>query len=615
VKLLVVDVDNKRLKNRLHRILERYESGRWLVVSTAATFTGPPVRVDDTFEDLYDVRNGFNERWVRYGYKEDSIALRQLDDALARSSEVYLATSPGLRGETTAWQIARYIGMPNPPRVVINDISYWGVIDAIKTARPLDLHAIEAGRARNAVDFLLLTNGTVDRARSLHCAEVLRMLVARQHEHSLTNAEQFHVTCSYRRPGKPWRFTNQWELDSEARERLNASYSCSKTRKMQLASEARLLRQAALRPHRHVVRSIDYQEVISYPPTPLRIADLLRVMSCEHAMDVQKTMSMAELLFQRGYITWPKTDSAYLCEEAVENVRGFVETCDLAPFLADQPAIAVRCRLGQEAIRPVEMVPHPSGLPLHDDAYAVYSTVFFWTILSQLKPSICIQETVVIDIDVTDRQITGEHLYVTQAGWQQAYVKASLRPLSGDYGHSTIAALQTPGKMASMVGHELELDSVDVDVEETELPWKRSLLEHEVIEHFEKNRLLRSCYLPFLFQDLCASKGIDYRWCRSEERRVLRLDDRLLLGTDTLRDAVGFDDKLCGTHALGGFEAHLNEVAHGRRDRVSFLDDFYRQFHADRQNRSKSARPAPVNRRMSSRKETPRRPIGFRSPS
>lgn len=131
MKLLIVDKPNKAIG----RILNSEEPGQWTVTVGFVYGLVPISRI-------VLPRSG---ELVRYETTEGQRqALDNIREHLREDTEVYLAAEPGLKGECHTWHLQKYLGLKNPKRVVLHEISWAGIKAALAKARPINVQLVDA---------------------------------------------------------------------------------------------------------------------------------------------------------------------------------------------------------------------------------------------------------------------------------------------------------------------------------------------------------------------------------------------------------------------------------------------------------------------------------------
>lgn len=132
-KLLIVETSH--LKKDIQDILDSQEPSQWIVTVGFVYGLIPISRI---------VLPRSGELVIYETTKGQRRALAHVHDHAREDTDVYLATGRGLKGESHAWHLQRYLGLENPKRVILHEISSEGIKAALVKARAIDVHLVKA---------------------------------------------------------------------------------------------------------------------------------------------------------------------------------------------------------------------------------------------------------------------------------------------------------------------------------------------------------------------------------------------------------------------------------------------------------------------------------------
>jgi DNA topoisomerase-1 len=234
------------------------------------------------------------------------------------------------------------------------------------------------------------------------------------------------------------------------------------------AEAERVLRD--LRSARHVVEAVEKRPRTRNPPPPLTTSDLLATASSRLGCPSEKTSQLAQSLFEKGAITYIRTDSSALADDAILDIRGYLGAHH-GRMLPDEPilaAVAPGAQAAHEAIRPTKMTRVPRAEMGFEES-ALYDLVFVRTLCSQAKPAVMDRTLVTIEPMGHPSRLSAHWSAIREAGWTE------LDP------EITIANTATPD---IQVGQELQLCGADLAGHKTRSPprfTERSLI--RFLEH------------------------------------------------------------------------------------------------------------------------------------
>ncbi len=308
---------------------------------------------------------------------------------LARNADtVYLATDLDREGEAIAWHLMEAIGGDEQryKRVVFNEITRKAVQEAFEHPGDLDMRYVEAQQARRFLDrvvgFMVSPLLWAKVARGLSAGRVqsvaVRLIVEREREIRAFIPEEY------------------WELFADTRTagedvlRLQVQKYLGKNFRPGGKDEIDTLQDELKKQSMTVVARED-KPTSSRPRPPLITSTLQQAASTRLGFGVKKTMTMAQRLYEAGYITYMRTDSTHLSEDALRMARQHIETHFGDRYLPEKP-VRYSARQGaqeaHEAIRPSDVNVTPERLQGVDrDAVRLYALIRNFFLACQMRPA------------------------------------------------------------------------------------------------------------------------------------------------------------------------------------------------------------------------------------
>lgn len=340
--------------------------------------------------------------------------ISKLKAALVQVSEVILATDPDREGETIAWHLKEALGLKEPKRVVYTEITEAAVRAAVARPRRLDSNLVGAGLCRDCLDKLVgykgsplvwaLNNGakSVGRVQSA----TLHLICQRERE-ILTFVPQdyWSVWVDYAEGFRAF-YKGMVNSPSHTRKQETQENDDTVVKKSETTESTRVLSQAEAnglvseaRNHPHKV--IEYEGKITnrQPPPPFITSTLQQAAGSRLKFAPEKTMQVAQKLYEAGLITYMRTDSVMLNPEFCASVRKWLEQND--PDNLPQKTARHRshknAQEAHEAIRPTNIF-RPSvelRVELSSDEFNLYVMIWKRAVASQCR-SAQLRKTVVI---------------------------------------------------------------------------------------------------------------------------------------------------------------------------------------------------------------------------
>jgi DNA topoisomerase I len=339
--------------------------------------------------------------------------IQQLKAAVKQVNEVVLATDPDREGETIAWHLQEALGLREPKRVVYTEITPSAVRNAIAHPRKLDANLVGAGLCRDCLDKLVgykgsplvwsLNNGakSVGRVQSA----TLHLICQREREiQSFVPQDYWSVWVDYAEGFRAFYkgTVNAPPTTPEAETEVNDDAGSSKeapesTRVLSQAEATRLVAEA--RRHPHKVVQFEGKVVNRQPPPPFITSTLQQAAGSRLKFAPEKTMQLAQKLYEAGLITYMRTDSVMLSPEFCASVRQWLEQND-PQNLPQQTAKHRNAKTAQEAheaIRPTDVFRPSTQLrvELSPDEFNLYVLIWKRAVASQCRAA-QLRKTVII---------------------------------------------------------------------------------------------------------------------------------------------------------------------------------------------------------------------------
>jgi len=474
--------------------------------------------------------------------------------ALAKTADtIYLATDLDREGEAIAWHLREVIGGDDKRyrRVVFNEITKSAITEAFKAPGELNLDRVNAQQARRFLDrvvgYMVSPLLWEKIARGLSAGRVqsvaVRLVVEREREIRAFVPEEFwEIWADTLTPGREALRLEVARQGGEAFKPVNE--------KQAMAAVA-LLQKAA-----YTVAKREDKPTRSRPSAPFITSTLQQAASTRLGFSVKKTMTLAQRLYEAGHITYMRTDSTNLSQDALEAVRDFVYERFGKQYLPAKP-ISYSSKEGaqeaHEAIRPSDVKAKPGSLEgLEKDAERLYELIWRQFVACQM----------------TDAEYTSTSLTVAAGDFE---LRTRGRILRFD-GYTKVMSATAKDKEDIVlpdvaVGEKLNLQTLDPKQHFTK-PVAR-YTEASLVRELEKRGIGRPSTYAAIISTI-------------QERGYVRLENRRFYAekmgdivTDRLTENFS---NLMDYDFTAALEAQLDEVAEGHEDWKAVLDRFYDDF-------------------------------------
>jgi len=495
--------------------------------------------------------------------------LSDLRQAVKQADAVYIATDPDREGETIGWHLQQELRLKNPHRVVYSEITPQAVRAAIAHPRSLNQSLIAAGRARDCLDKLVGYKG------SKHV--VWRLNIGAKSMGRVQSAT-LHLLCTREKEIQAFKSQDYWSVWVEYREGFKAFYRAKlnanagsdpaatgevvddategkesqESDKVTSQAEAdRLVEIARSNPHQVV--TIEGKVAHQSPPPPFITSSLQQAAGAKLRFSPDKTMKVAQSLYEAGHITYMRTDSVTLAEPFCVAVRQYLQQHDPTnvPNQTTRHRAVKGAQEAHEAIRPTDVNRSPAQLQASADETKLYELIWNRAVASQCCPA-RLRKTRV----------------VTKSGSVQWEAKGQVVEFAGytRYWNNLSADTQLP---VLQQGQPLTLKQADSEKKQTQPPPRYT--EPKLVQLMERQGIGRpSTYAPTI-------KTL-------KEREYVQVDKGKLqptaLGMELDRNLEKLLPELIQPEFTAQMESALDAIAQGKQDWQGYLTDWHRTYFA-----------------------------------
>ncbi len=398
-----------------------------------------------------DVDHGFTPLYVVTADKKATI--KSLKAKLADADELLLATDGDREGEAIAWHLLQELKPKVPARrMVFHEITPQAIADAVANPRDLDTDLVDAQETRRILDRLygyevspVLWRKVMPRLSAGRVQSVAtRLVVDRERERiSFVPASYWDVdaTLDAGPTATPSTFTARLTAVGGTRVAQGRDFTAGGTLRGTLVHLDQVAAEtvaSAVRGADVTVTSVDAKPYTRRPYAPFRTTTLQQEAGRKLGFTAQRTMSVAQDLYEGGWITYMRTDSVTLSETAIAAARAAVLSLYGPSYLPPKPRVyASKVKNAQEAheaIRPAgEVFQTPAETGLSGDQRRLYELVWMRTIASQMTDatgeSMSVQIAArhasvdVLGTPVTECTLTASGRTITFPGFLRAYVE------------------------------------------------------------------------------------------------------------------------------------------------------------------------------------------------
>jgi DNA topoisomerase-1 len=538
MKLLIVESPSKA------KTIEKYLDGAYTVRASVGHIRDLP----KSNKKAVDIEGGFIPHYEISPMKVKVVA--DLKTLSKKASEVILATDLDREGEAIAWHLKEALGLKNPKRIVFNEITETAIKEALQHPRMIDENLKEAQEARRVLDRLFgydLSGLIWKKVRyGLSAGRVqspaLRIIMEREREIRAFNPETFYILTAL--------------LEKDKNEML---FTCDK--ELFDKKEAERIVDVANKESWSVV-SIKESEQNRVARPPFTTSTLQQVASTRLGFAPSRTMGVAQKLYEKGFITYMRTDSVNLSKGAQGEMLAWIEK-NMGKEYAQANIYAKKSKNAQEAheaIRPTH--PLEKNISANDDEQKLYRLIWERAIASQMTPAKVLKTKVSANTEsnsIPNFSINGSR--VLFPGWLAVDTRAR-----GD--DTEVPKLKE--------GDKLNTVKINSEEKQTEPPGRYT--EAGLIKELEKRDIGRPSTYASIIRTI-------------EERGYVTKQGRTLFPTETGDVVSTFIENNFGEYISDSFtaemEGHLDEIAEGTTTYLKTLKDFYGPFTKDLKSKDK----------------------------
>jgi len=439
--LIVVESPSKA------RTIEKYLDGKYEVIACVGHVKDLPsnklgIDIENNFEMTLDVLPN----------RKDFI--KQLKNKSAAAERIYIASDPDREGEAIAAHLASEVPENKLERVEFTEITKAGIKEGMGNSRRLNDNLISAQKTRRIIDRLVgykvspvlwatlqknmnfvsttLSAGRVQSA----CVKILVERDRKRQKFSRTkffdlkaelkkdNSETVFEAVLCKVNGSSIVSSNDFDSDT-GRLKNSKSLILNKEEAKKIISD--------LENGKWTISSIKEKPRTSNPKPPFTTSTLQQEAARKLRFSAKNTMRVAQQLYENGFITYMRTDSTHLSEEAINGSRNVISNLfgnDYLPEAANKYETNVKnAQEAHEAIRPAHKVflsVEEVRSKLGEEASKLYELIWQRTIASQMLPAKLKQTSVIISNQETEFKASGQ--IIIFPGYMKIYVEGSDNP-------------------------------------------------------------------------------------------------------------------------------------------------------------------------------------------
>ncbi len=527
-----------------------------------------------------DIKDGFKPEYVVPSEKKKVVG--ELKKLAETSSLIWLASDEDREGEAISWHLTETLGLDKEKtrRIVFHEITKDAILYAVQHPRTLDMDLVNAQQARRVLDRLVgfelspILWRKIQRGLSAGRVQsvVLRLVVDREREiNAFTPAPYYRVEATFEMSGAKVKglLDKRFDTLEQAREFLQDCVGAS-----------------------YKVGSVESKDGLRMPPPPFTTSTLQQEAARKLHLPVSTTMRVAQSLYERGLITYMRTDSTNLSSLAVGTAKEYI-TANYGPEYSRPRQYKTHSKGAQEAheaIRPTFIANTEIEGTQQDKK--LYQLIWKRTVASQMAEAKVLNTTIHVDIDKRPEKYAIQSLQVLFDGFMKLYYEGS------DDEDETSGDEQLLPSVS--VGEPLAAKLVDASCKFTQAPFRYS--EQTLIKKMEELGIGRpSTYAPTI---TTLTKARGYLVKGDKDGQKMQVHNLQLKGgqvsesvkTETIGAEKGkllptdvgvlVTDYLTGSFSdimdydfTANVEKDFDQIAAGKKEWNKVISEFYAPFH------------------------------------
>ena len=552
------------------RTIEKYLGNDFKVISTVGHLRNLPSKKGIDVENDYKM----NYELIDRDHNKPEHIIRDIKKALKNAKKLYLATDQDREGEVIAWHLIDILEKEKSlegievVRIVFNEITKKAILDSIKNPRELSYDLINAQFARRSIDYLFgmgispllwgigIRKGSAGRVQS----PALKMIVERE------EAIRKFIPQEY------WSLNANFAKEKKVFDSFLHTLDGKKLSKFDIDDEKKankIKEEISKIPDENFkVLKVVKKERKRQPAKPFITSTLQQEASRKLRFAPRRTMGIAQELYTGidlgdgpiGLITYMRTDSTNLAQEAINEIR------EIIPDLYGNDSLPAEKRVysntsknaqeAHEAIRPSSVTKKPEDVKkyLNNDQYELYSLIWKRTVASQMNDAIL--DSVSVDLGTKEKTFRASGQSIKYPGFMQVYLEGS-----DDEDLDAESKILPP----MQEGDVIKLNKVDAVQHFTQPPGRYT--EASLIKNLEKEGIGRPSTYAAIIETL-------------RFKEYVEIENRTLTPTGKGASACAFLDKNFNDFIKYNYTAELEEtldkIARGEVEWIPTTDSFYK---------------------------------------
>ena len=538
MKLVIVESPSKA------KTIEKYLGGDYKVASSVGHIRDIPKSASKKVKAI-DIEAGFIPNYIILDDKKDVV--RKLKEMSEKADEVILASDPDREGEAIAWHIKEALQLKEGKysRIIFNEITKDAVLEALKNKREININLKVSQEARRVLDRLFgyglsgliwtklwygLSAGRVQ-------SPALRILAEREREIQAFKPQTY------------------WRVSADVKSKEGKLITIKYFEDIFNKDEKEQVQEICNKHKVFIVKKNKETEVQKKPNAPFITSTLQQSANSFLGFSPSRTMITAQKLYEKGYITYMRTDSPTLSKKFVFEISFFIKE-EFGKIYLENRVFKSKSKNAQEAheaIRPTSASKVILGST--DDEKKLYSLIWKRTISSQMSSAKIIRTKILLSNSekIKDFVLTGSRLFFD--GWLKIFPEA-----------------RGEDQLLPKIKEKEKLELIELIIEQKETTPPNRYSEAGLVKELE----LRGIGRPSTYASIIKTL---------KDRQYADLEGRTLIPTDIGMAVSNFLEKHFSNYISDVFtskmEDNLDLLSIGKDNYVKLLSEFYEKFTED----------------------------------
>ena len=550
------------------KTIEKFLGSNYTVKSSIGHIRDMPkkdmgIDLDNNFQPTYKVTS------------DKKKVVTELKKSVKSAEKVFLATDEDREGEAIAWHLQQALSLSeNTPRIVFNEITKSAISQAIDNPRTIDIDLVDAQQARRIIDRLVgfeispVLWRKVSGARSAGRVQspVVRLVVERERE---ITAHKPDITYKVKAT-----------LGNRSDELFEAKLNKSFEQTTEARNFAHELLEASL-----TASSIESKPSKRSPKAPFITSTLQQEASQKLGFSVKRTMAIAQNLYREGAITYMRTDSLHLSEEAISTAKEVILANYGSEFHHEKryKTSSSSAQEAHESIRPTDLT-RPAIAGLDEQSEKLYSLIYKRALASQMSDAKLEKTKINIAISNREEYFIAEGELLSFSGFLKVYdymaAEDKLLPkiAEGDtlslFNSTLRESFSRPRARYTEASLVKEIEKMGIGRPSTFATMITTVQDRNYVTKETREGVSRD-YLQIEIKDGAVSESVQSEVSGAEKNKLFPTNVAYLV-VDFLmtnfRNIIGYE-------FTANLENNFDKVAEGDLSWQGIVGDFYKPFH------------------------------------